>query len=403
MYASSTYRTSSTQMNSTRQYEPSQDLNKTRIPVSNYYSKSNYTTDNVTKRSTRISRPLKNILNERFIDNYSIDEQTNNHTQPFLDRYKTDAREITRQGARHRNLDKSKDRKQSASLRYKSNSKYKAKTRDRIKDKNLKYQTFTNNIAKIDSKSSKENETVEAKFTMSKEHENLLFPVLKRFMKQIELAKNQEYLRIKLAHTDDFNLPELYKCFSTNKKPYLTQDEFMKGCRLFGFKPKHKLELSNIFKRYSRRKDDSSRMYFKQFSDIFLAHDTKLSLRISQRMPNRQNRFPDDKTTVFSHDTNQMIGQLLSKLVEIKKIFVEYKLAFQLLSTSKKIDKITGDLKIMNTYLLPGDLLSTLNEFGFDVNMYEAELLVKMYDTNQDGRISFVEFATQYSDNENIH
>ena len=251
MYASSTYRTSSTQMNSTRQYEPSQDLNKTRIPVSNYYSKSNYTTDNVTKRSTRISRPLKNILNERFIDNYSIDEQTNNHTQPFLDRYKTDAREITRQGARHRNLDKSKDRKQSASLRYKSNSKYKAKTRDRIKDKNLKYQTFTTNIAKIGSKSSQENETVEAKFTMSKEHENLLFPVLKRFMKQIELAKNQEYLRIKLAHTDDFNLPELYKCFSTNKKPYLTQDEFIKGCRLFGFKPKHKLELSNIFKRYS--------------------------------------------------------------------------------------------------------------------------------------------------------
>ena len=106
------------------------------------------------------------------------------------------------------------------------------------------------------------------------------------------------------------------------------------------------------------------------------------------------------KLQFFSHDTNQIIGQLLSKLVEIKKIFVEYKLAFQLLSTSKKIDKITGDLRIMNTYLLPGDLLSTLNEFGFDVNMYEAELLVKMYDTNQDGRISFVEFATQYSDSE---
>ena len=159
-----------------------------------------------------------------------------------------------------------------------------------------------------------------SEFTMTKEHEILLFPIFKIMMEQIKLVKEQEYLRVKLAHTDDFNLAELYKCFSTKNKSFLNQEEFIDGCKVFGLKSKHKSNFINVYNRYKRSDD---KLTFKKFSDIFLAHDTKLSLRISERMPLKFTKFPSDKTQVFEHDTNLIIGELLFKLVQVEKQLID--------------------------------------------------------------------------------
>ena len=64
---------------------------------------------------------------------------------------------------------------------------------------------------------------------MAKEHDDMLYPVLKIFQTQINLAQELECLRIKLANTEDFNLVECYKCFTTKQKSFLDAAEFEQG------------------------------------------------------------------------------------------------------------------------------------------------------------------------------
>jgi len=64
---------------------------------------------------------------------------------------------------------------------------------------------------------------------LSKEHRSLLFPVVKILMEQVKVCREIEHQRLKLSHTKDFNLPHLYKLFSTNKQVTLAKHEFVKG------------------------------------------------------------------------------------------------------------------------------------------------------------------------------
>ena len=279
---------------------------------------------------------------------------------------------------------RSKSKDKSAALRYKHDEKYRSRSRSKSKHKLKRAETHTNTQTpkndskrvKIDPNTYKDENFTNAKFSMSKDHENMIFPVLKTFMKQIELARELEYIRIKLGTTADFNLAECYKCFTTKHRPYLTFDEFMAGCKLFGVKAKKKQSYMNVYDKYTRNSKRKDRMNFQQFSDIFLCHDTKLSYQVSRRMPNYRDGLPSDKLKVFKESTSEVIAEVLAKVVYIEAKLLELqesvqqdvgdiKLTFQLLLQPMFIDKSTDTLKVTNKYLLPEDLQNIMNQFGF--------------------------------------
>jgi hypothetical protein len=151
----------------------------------------------------------------------------------------------------------------------------------------------------------------------------------------------------------------------------------------------------NVFNKYGV----NDRMLFAQFSDLFLTHDTKHSYQISQRGPIHQS-FPSDRTTVFNNTTNQIISELLVKILYIENRLIDFqtdarkaisdiKLTFQLLLQPKYIDKSTGELKVVNKYLLADDVQALLNQFGFPADLTDSSLLVKMYTRNSPNNSHF--------------
>lgn len=151
--------------------------------------------------------------------------------------------------------------------------------------------------------------------TMSKDHRSLLYPVVKILMAQIKVAREIEHMRIKLSHTDDFNLADLYKLFSTNKETTLVKHEFLKGCQTLGIVTKKKDNLLMIFHRYAGEAH-KNRLTFHQFSEIFLPYDSHHSAEISERVPRYGKSFPKDKTKVFKQSTNKCLVELIAKMVK---------------------------------------------------------------------------------------
>lgn len=65
--------------------------------------------------------------------------------------------------------------------------------------------------------------------TLSKAHQKILYPVIKLLMEQVKICREMEHVRLRLSHTTDFNLADIYKIFSVNKNVTLAKHEFIKG------------------------------------------------------------------------------------------------------------------------------------------------------------------------------
>lgn len=251
-YASNPYQTGVSDSIRIEQNESQLRPNVLAQNAKNYYSKSNFTTDN------RSALPApKNESNDATISNghfnlLRINDDMDRDLDPFVDRYARASKNRhlrqTRQiDSRIQSQDRSQSNKrsQSAALRYKSQDKYvakrKIKTRSRkanppkvlgdssnvqmfnTVDRRVDEKSNSNNLHNQDNKihkietdgkvesSKKLTKENKSENPLTKEHENMLYPALKIFMTQIQMARDLEYLKIKLAHTKDFNLIELFK------------------------------------------------------------------------------------------------------------------------------------------------------------------------------------------------
>lgn len=148
--------------------------------------------------------------------------------------------------------------------------------------------------------------------TLKKQHRKLLFPVVKCFHEQIKILREIEQLKLNLAQSQDFNLPDLYKMFSINKQVTMAKHEFVKGCQIFGIITKNKEKLEAIFNRHQR----NNKLTFDQFSAIFLPFDRDTYEDVVNRRPIYNKTFPKDKTKVFKQVTNKSIITLIARLVK---------------------------------------------------------------------------------------
>ena len=252
-------------------------------------------------------------------------------------------------------------------------------------------------------------------------------------MEQVSLSRELEHYRLNLSHTEDFNLPDLYKAFSISKEWTLAKYEFTKGCQIFGVTPKSKEIINDVYDRYTKE-DNKHRLTFQQFSEIFLPHDQKHATEVYQRIPIKSRGMPKDKVKMFKQVTSKWVTDLISKLIkaeqQLKKLQREaqakcddIKSLFLLLSWAKDIefkfyekskewtehnfnpnknettkwnwrDK-TKDSKDPQNYILKEHMLTRLRQFGMKVDQDDVSLLFLLYDRDKKHKISFADFVRQ--------
>lgn len=123
-------------------------------------------------------------------------------------------------------------------------------------------------------------------------------------MEQVSISRELEHYRLNLSHTEDFNLPDLYKIFSISKECTLAKYEFAKGCQIFGADQKHKEIIYDVFNRYTKE-DNKHKLTFQQFSEIFMPHDHKHATEVYQRIPKKTTKLPKDRSKAFKQVTSK--------------------------------------------------------------------------------------------------
>lgn len=210
----------------------------------------------------------------------------------------------------------------------------------------------------------------------------------------INLERELESNKTSLAMKSDFNLTDAFKIFDTNFNGNLTLSEIRDGLSAIGVFPTSE-EVELFMTRYDENKD--RRLTMREFENAFLAQDGYYAHMVQRRPSNH--RYPlyrrDD---CFYADT----------AAEFKNMWrVHFKCESQAESTRRRLaaNPYFNVYEAFNSLDLNGNCSVSADEFrrliesrGFYVSFKEADQVLKKFDSNHNGRVTYSEVSQHIHD-----
>jgi Ca2+-binding EF-hand superfamily protein len=212
----------------------------------------------------------------------------------------------------------------------------------------------------------------------------------KALVEQVELDKELEATKNKLALQEDFNTFDAFRCFDLTEKGYITRLELKDALNDIDIFPTS-AELLLIQKRYN--KDEDGLIKYHEFIEIIKPKDTVYAGLLTARRPTYADR--EDLSLVFSSYTVELLRKVLNKVIENEyhSEKVRQRLSRRpLFDAFEAFEALDKDHK---GYLNKADIRELLADHGFYATQKELQNLVSRYDYNEDGKVSYSEFVKE--------
>jgi len=212
----------------------------------------------------------------------------------------------------------------------------------------------------------------------------------KALVEQVELDKELEATKNKLALQEDFNTFDAFRCFDLTEKGYITRLELKDALNDIDIFPTS-AELLLIQKRYN--KDEDGLIKYHEFIEIIKPKDTVYAGLLTARRPTYADR--EDLSLVFSSYTVELLRKVLNKVIENEYHSEKVRQRLNrrpLFDAFEAFEALDKDHK---GYLNKADIRELLADHGFYATQKELQNLVARYDYNEDGKVSYSEFVKE--------
>ncbi len=203
----------------------------------------------------------------------------------------------------------------------------------------------------------------------------------------ITQENNIENCKTNLAYCNDANLTDLFQFFDYSQRNGISPIDLIQSLKEVG------LFISNedaniIFQKYD--KNCNGILDYEEFCDMILPKKFQDAKLLSERVP--PNSFNG-----FSPDTKNKISNVFKSIINGEKSIDNYRRKLTCLPCSSPSDLFN----MINRNSCPGiykeDLVCLLEKNCKFLQPFETEILIDRFDKNQDGMISYNEFADEIS------
>lgn len=188
----------------------------------------------------------------------------------------------------------------------------------------------------------------------------------------------------------DFNLLDAFRFFDVNGKGYITKTELKNGFENFEIYPKSN-EVYLIMRKFDR--DNDGLLRFADFCEMITPKQTEYSQILNNRIPSYINKALLNET--FTFETRHLLRKVLNYLIN-NEVFSEdlrQKLAKRPLFDS--YDAFQALDKEGLGYFSLNEFRDLLAEHGIFPTNKDLINLMKRYDKNQDGKVTYSEFVQE--------
>ena len=201
----------------------------------------------------------------------------------------------------------------------------------------------------------------------------------------ITQENNIENCKTNLAYCNDANLTDLFQFFDYSQRNGISPIDLIQSLKEVG------LFISNedaniIFQKYD--KNGNGILDYEEFCDMILPKKFKDAKLLSERCP-------PDSFNGFSPDTKNKISNVFKSIINGEKSIDNYRRKLTCLPCSSPSDLFN----MINRNSCPGiykeDLVCLLEKNCKFLQPFETEILIDRFDKNQDGMISYNEFADE--------
>jgi Ca2+-binding EF-hand superfamily protein len=210
----------------------------------------------------------------------------------------------------------------------------------------------------------------------------------------LNLEKEVESAKVNLAMKPDFNLFDAFKVFDTQSVGYLTVSDLKLGLSDIGVFATYD-EVDLFFKRYD--KDRDGKLRFSEFCDAIVPNDAYYGSMLNRRGSSGLNisRYAP-RNEIFSYSTRLDFKELFRTHIKVEAASKH---------TRQRLNQrpLFNVSEAFNTCDLNEDGIVTKNEVknliqsrGFYVNEKDVSNLMRKFDKDQDGRISYSEFMDEF-------
>jgi len=212
----------------------------------------------------------------------------------------------------------------------------------------------------------------------------------KSLREQIDLDKQLENQKNDLAMRSDFNLLDAFRFFDIHGKGYITKSELKEGYNQFDIYPTNN-ELYLVMRKFD--KDNDGLLRFADFCEFFSPKQTEYASILNNRIPSYSSK--KNLSDTFSSESKHLIRKVLNYIVnnEVYSEEVRQKLArrplFDIYEAFKALDKDNLGYISINEFR---DLLAEHGSFPSNKDLLN---LMKRYDRNQDGKVTYSEFVQE--------
>ena len=206
----------------------------------------------------------------------------------------------------------------------------------------------------------------------------------------ISLETNTETLKESLALQNDISFPDLFFFFDISKTNTITISDMISLCKSFAFFPSID-EIRLIFKRFSSQYIDE--LSFEDFANMLAPLKSEYRKLISKK------NISDEYVADFSFESKQIIAELVKHMVFEEKFLTENRKKINTRRDFSCIDAwgilsrySSDENKEMITDI---EMKTFLESNGFYITNFELCLLVNKFDHDNDGVITYYDFAKE--------
>lgn len=217
--------------------------------------------------------------------------------------------------------------------------------------------------------------------------ENQLARALKE---QIDLDKDLEDAKNQLVLKSDFNLLDAFRHFDRDSRGYITKNELKEGFNYFGVFPTNE-QVYLVLRKFDT--DNDGLLRYAEFSEIFAPKSAEYSSILNDRVPSYLDS--SKLSLIFSYETKQLVKKVLdltsgneNRVEELRQKLNKRPL-FNIYEAFKTLDKKD------HGYIDIEEFRTALVENGLYASTKEISNLVKRYDHNQDGKVSYYDFVQE--------
>jgi Ca2+-binding EF-hand superfamily protein len=207
---------------------------------------------------------------------------------------------------------------------------------------------------------------------------------------QVDLDKELENTRNKLALQEDFNLFDAFRCFDLTEKGYVTKYELKDTLNDINIFPTNN-ELDLIRGRYN--KDQDGLLKYSEFCEILKPKDETYARLLVNRPATYVDR--DLLSEIFSTYTVELLRKVLNKVIENEYHSEKIRQRLSRRPLFDAFEAFEALDKNQNGSISKYEFRELLADHGFYATQKELDTLMNRYDRNEDGKVSYTEFVRE--------